>query len=253
MKVVILSAGQGRRLLPLTAESPKCVLPIDGQSLIEWQLDGLYRCGIDQVTVVVGYGADQVESLLTSRYSPDWVQTLYNPDFANTDNLVSCWMARSEMQEDFILLNGDTLFESAVLQRLLESPVRPITVVTNHKTGYDADDMKVKLDGNRLLRIGKDLNEVDGESIGMISFRGEGPALFSGAIEEAIRHRESHKRWYLSVIDQMAQTIPVWTCSIEGLPWCEVDCPADLEQAKKIVSTFAREGNREVVASLGVR
>ena len=58
MKAVILSAGQGTRLLPLTADCPKCSLPVRGRSLIEWQLDELAKCGIYQVSVVLGFRAD---------------------------------------------------------------------------------------------------------------------------------------------------------------------------------------------------
>jgi len=237
MKAVILSAGQGRRLLPLTIKSPKCTLPIMGQSLIEWQVDELAKCGIKKVTVVVGFGADLVEQLLVRRYEPNHVRTLYNPVHAMTDNLVSCWTARAEMTEDFVLLNGDTLFEAAVMQRLLATHAGPVTVVTDCKPSYDADDMKVKLDGHRLIRIAKDLSleEVDAESIGMILFRGEGPGLFCAAIEKALRKPSALKQWYLSVIDEMAQSMPVWTCCIDGLEWCEVDCPGDLEQAEKVV------------------
>lgn len=239
MKAVILSAGQGRRLLPLTMKSPKCILPIRGQSLIEWQVDELAKCGIKKVTVVVGFGADLVEQLLVTRYDPYHVRTLYNPVYAITNNLVSCWVARAEMTEDFVLLNGDTLFEAAVMQRLLVGHDGPVTVVTDCKPSYDADDMKVKLDGDRLIEIGKDLplDEVDGESIGIILFRGEGPRLFRTSIEQALRRPSALKQWYLSVIDEMAQSMPVWTCCIKGLEWCEVDYPVDLEQADKVVRT----------------
>jgi choline kinase len=64
MKALILSAGQGRRLLPYTAESPKCTIPVLGRSMIEWQIDALLSLGIERITVVVGYGADCVERLL---------------------------------------------------------------------------------------------------------------------------------------------------------------------------------------------
>jgi choline kinase len=251
MKAVILSAGQGRRLLPLTVESPKCILNIDGQSLIEWQIDELAKCGIEQVTVVVGFGAEQVEQLLSTRYGPHRVRILCNTAYADTDNLVSCWVARQEMTEDFILLNGDTLFEASVLQRLLQAPARPVTLVTDHKFSYDADDMKVALEGSRLVRIGKDLppENVDGESIGMILFRGEGPTLFRAAIDQALLDPASRKQWYLSVIDQMAQSMPVWTCSIEGLQWCEVDYPADLQQAQQVVKVCAN--NKKLLGGTG--
>ena len=120
MKTIILSAGQGKRLLPLTADIPKCLLPIQGKKLIEWQIDALSSAGIDRVSVVVGYGADQVEQLLTKRYGENRITLIDNPKFAETDNLVSCWIAREEMNEDFFLLNGDTLFEVAVVGRVLK-------------------------------------------------------------------------------------------------------------------------------------
>ena len=225
-------------MLPLTADSPKCILPILGQTIIEWQIDELAKCGIEQVTVVTGYRSDKVERILRSRYGTDRVRTIYNAAYAVSDNLVSCWSAHDEMNDDFVLLNGDTLFEAAVMQRLLETRDRDVTVVVSQKTAYDADDMKVELDGCRLVKIGKDLlpDQVDGESIGMILFRDQGPRMFRDAIEMALRDPASQTKWYLSVIDQLAREIPVWTCLVNGLHWCEVDYRADIKQAEKVVT-----------------
>lgn len=241
MKVIILSAGQGKRLLPKTAEIPKCLLDIQGRTLIEWQIGELYKCGIDQVTVVTGYGAEKVDTLLQQRCGYSGVTTYYNPDYATTDNLVSCWKVRHEMNEDFILLNGDTLFEAGVLKRLLASAETPITVTINQKDGYDADDMKVSLtEKTRLTRIGKDIpsGQIDGESIGMILFRGTGPELFSRGLEKAVDEPTAGHKWYLSVIDAIAKENTVLTCSISGLLWCEVDYPEDLEKAGGVVIDF---------------
>jgi choline kinase len=238
MKAVILSAGQGKRLLPLTADSPKCILTVQGRSLIEWQIDELAKCGVDQVSVVLGFRADKVERTLRKRYGSHRIKTIHNAAYAVSDNLVSCWAARTEMRSDFVLLNGDTLFEAAVMRRLLGTHNRPVTVAINHKEDYDADDMKVELNGDRLVNIGKDLlpDQVDGESIGMILFRGQGPRLFRLALEKALQNPAAQMRWYLSVIDEMAQSMPVWTCSVKGLQWCEVDYHADLKLAEKVVS-----------------
>ena len=92
MRCISLSAGQGRRLLPLTAEVPKCVLQIGGRSLVEWQIAQLMRCGVDQVTVIVGFGADKVEQLVRSHGRPGQVTTLYNPLVTVSDNLACCVM-----------------------------------------------------------------------------------------------------------------------------------------------------------------
>ena len=124
MRAIILSAGQGKRLHPLTAEIPKCLLPVRGEEpVLEVQLRALAACGVSEASVLVGFGAQRVEDFLRGNPLPGIrVRTVYNPFFAITDNLVTCCWARSEMQGDFILLNGDTLFETAVLERLLASP-----------------------------------------------------------------------------------------------------------------------------------
>jgi choline kinase len=238
MKALILSAGQGRRLLPLTAYTPKCALVIGEKRLIEWQIDALLDQGVDSVTVVVGYAADQVEQVLANRYDPFRVRAIYNPFYEVADNLMSCWTARDEMIGDFMILNGDTLFEPAVLGRLLNSPVRPVTLAIDRKRSYDADDMKVSLNGNRLIRVGKhlSLDQVDGESIGMMVFRQNGPELFRDAIERAVRKPQALKQWYLSIIDELALSGHVWTQSIEGLQWGELDDLNDLQRTQALTA-----------------
>jgi choline kinase len=239
MKAVILSAGQGSRLLPLTAERPKCLLPLGSKTLIEWQIDALSRCGIDDIVVVVGFRAAQVEALLAKLVRPGLrIRTLFNPFYNVADNLGSCWLARHEMVGDFLLLNGDTLFEPAVLQRLLDSPHAPITVTIDRKASYDADDMKVHLDGTRLLDIGKTLPLIttNGESIGLLLFRDDGPAQFVAAADRMMHVAEGLTSFYLKVIDQLAKSQRVETASIEGLTWGEVDYPADLQRMARLVA-----------------
>ncbi len=139
------------------------------------------------------------------------------------------------MQEDFLLLNGDTLFEQAVLERLLDTPAAPVTVTIDHKHEYDDDDMKVSLDAvGRLLAIGKSLpaESVAAESIGLLAFRESGPKLFVDALDAAIRKDGALRRWYLSVVNDLAQQTAVETCSIRGLWWQEIDASEDLERAR---------------------
>jgi len=233
VKAIILSAGQGRRLLPLTERAPKCMLPVQGRPLIGRQIDALARCGIDDVTVVVGFGAGLVEAGLVEHYGAGRIRTLYNPFFAISDNLVSCWVARAEMESEFMLLNGDTLFAPSVLERLLAAPEHPITLAVSRKEQYDDDDMKVIRDGDRLLRVGKKLarEDVNAESIGMMTFRGDGPRRFREAMDQALRTPVALSQWYLSLIDALAQTGVVYTQEIDAAGWAEVDSAADLERA----------------------
>lgn len=237
MKAIILSAGQGRRLLPFTAEMPKCLLPVDAdRTVLELQLRALAQCGIQDVTILVGFGADKVERFLRTRPVPGIeVHTRYNPFFATSNNLITCWAAMSEMTEDFILLNGDSLFEPEALRRLLSAPWAPVTLTINRKAEYDDDDMKVSLNGGRRLKaVGKTLprSVVHGESIGMIRFCGEGIETFRATLEEAVRGPEALQRWYLSVLNTMCVSSIVEIVSIEGLWWGEIDTPEDLARVR---------------------
>ena len=241
MKAIILSAGQGKRLLPLTANRPKCTITIHGRSILEWQIHELIKFGINRIDVVVGFGADTVETVIGNQTNSHTIRTLYNPFYALADNLISCWVARNEMMEDFILLNGDTLFEPAILERVLQAPSAPIALVTDEKSQYDADDMKVIAQDNQLLRIGKtlDVQTVTGESIGMIRFQQEGPQLFRSAIEHRVKQPKALKQWYLSLVDELAQQGHVSTVSIKGMVWAEIDNPNDLHQAETLLKAFA--------------
>lgn len=249
MKAVLLSAGQGKRLLPLTAENPKCLLPVEGdEPILGWQLRTLAQGGIDRALVVVGFGAERVEAWLAANPVPGLAcQTLFNPFYGSSDNLVTCWLARGVMSDDFLLLNGDTIFEGAVLERVLDAPPAPVTVTIDRKHHYDEDDMKVSLDARgRLLAVDKWLPPamVGGESIGLLSFRGSGPKLFAGALEDAVRRPEAMRQWYLSVVNQIAQMTAVETADIRGLWWREIDSPEDLTCARSELAARSANASR---------
>lgn len=244
MKAIILSAGQGKRLLPLTANRPKCTLEAGGKPIIEWQLEQAAAAGIDEAVIMTGFHADVVEDII-ARVGGLKVRTLYNPVYAVTDNLVTCWMARYEMDEPFVIVNGDTLFEAAVMRRLLASDASlPIRLATDVKPEYDADDMKIVADGLTLRRVGKklDLATVNGESIGMMVFRGDGPRLFRDRLDQIVRRSEGLGRWYLSAIDEIAADGHVGICPIHGLSWCEVDDANDLARADAVVRGWPQAG-----------
>lgn len=242
MKAIILCAGQGRRLLPHTESTPKCLLPLGNKYFIEWQIDTLMAVGIKQVTAVVGYAAQRVTELLNERYGVA-VQTVYNPFFEIADNLASCWMVRHHINDEFILLNGDTLFEPAIITQLLQSSDKPVVITTDHKDTYDEDDMKIIADQSDLLAVGKKLplEQVNGESIGILRFDRQGAKLFKDEINQRMYQPQALQQWYLSAIDKLAQQGHVGTCSIHGKDWTELDFVHDLEQAQELVEKWQQQ------------
>jgi choline kinase len=247
---VILSAGQGKRLSPLTDVRPKCLVPIAGRPILEWQVRALATAGVDEVTVVTGFCADAVEAMLMTTSVPIEVRTVYNPFYTVADNIGSCWAAKDLMGPDTLLLNGDTLFEPEIVTRVLEQATAPISVTIDDKGMYDSDDMKILRDGDRLTAIGKTLESpVDGEAIGMIRFQGEGAGRFVAAMRSALKDQATLKRWYLSIIDELAREGGVGVVSIAGLTWSEIDFPRDLPIAESKVARYL--GAPETVAMSG--
>lgn len=243
MKALIIGAGQGKRLLPLTAEEPKALLNIGGKSLLEWQATALVDCGVEDIVFLAGFNLPAVERSL-AHFARRWpkvrLRAVYNPFYGVADNLATCWLARHEMDGDFLLLNSDTLFSLPVLQTLLASPAAPISLAVDHKDRYDDDDMKVQLDGSRLVDIGKKLprERVQGESIGMLYFRGDGPRRFVTALEAAMLDPAAIRQWYLSVIAALAPQTEVRAVTISGHPWCEIDYPVDVQTARRMVASW---------------
>lgn len=236
---VLLGAGQGRRLSPLTDHRPKCLVGVVGRPLLYWQIEALAHAGVAEATVVTGFGAAAVEAALAVMALPIPVTCRHNPFYAVADNIGSCWIARDLIGSDTLLINGDTLLDPRIIRRARLEAAAPVTVTIDRKTHYDSDDMKVRLDGDKLVRIGKDLRApIDGESIGMLRFRDGGGARFSDALEGTLRDPAALSRWYLSVIDALAVEGRVGALSIAGLPWAEVDFPHDLAAAAAQVAAF---------------
>lgn len=241
MKAIILCAGQGRRLLPHTESTPKCLIPLQNKPFIEWQIDALSSVGIEEIIAVVGYSAQRVASLLAHRYG-DRVSTVYNPFYEIADNLASCWIARNHFHDDFILMNGDTLFEPTIASELISTQHYPIVLASDQKDTYDDDDMKIIASDAQLHQVGKKLpmKSVNGESIGMMRFNPQGAALFKSKLESSMFDPAALKKWYLSLINELAEDNQVGICPINGKEWTELDFVQDLEIAQKLAAKWAK-------------
>lgn len=246
---ILLSAGQGSRLLPLTAERPKCLIDLSGRALIEWEVEMLARGGVKRIDVVTGFKTDEVEQTLSRIDDPRVeVRCHFNPFFKVADNLGSCWIVRHLMKDDFLILNGDTLVSEEIVKKVqdgAEGPDGPwpIAVTVDEKPAYDSDDMKVLREPNgRLVHIGKTLaaEETNCESIGFLAFRGEGVELFREAVRRKMRERDGVEHWYLKVIDTIAETGQVGTCAITGLEWAEVDFLTDIQKAAALTDRWMK-------------
>ncbi|MDY6820036.1 MAG: phosphocholine cytidylyltransferase family protein [Deferribacterota bacterium] len=240
-KAILLSAGQGKRLSPLTKDRPKCLIKINNITIIEHQINALNKSGIKDIIIVTGFKSVTVENYVNSIYGNlDLnIKFCYNPFYQVSDNLATCWITREEFNSDFLIINGDDIFESSLIEKLLSTNLSYITVAVNIKNKYDEDDMKVISDtkNNKLIEVGKhiDHNRANGEAIGIHLFRGKGTKLFKETVEKLMRDPSGLKKWYLSAIDMLAKKDIVSIYNVSDYKWCEIDFPTDLNKAEELV------------------
>ena len=119
MEALILAAGRGRRLGTMAKAVPKCLLRFGGDTLLQRHLDILRHCGVHEVTIAVGYEAEQVMSEIQHLGTPSRVRTLYNPDYAR-GSMVSLWTARQILTggADVVLMDANVLYDYRLMERL---------------------------------------------------------------------------------------------------------------------------------------
>jgi len=249
MKVIILSAGRCSRMLPLTLNIPKSLLKLPNNKVIlENQLDVISNYDIDEVIFVVGYLSDKIEQkikICSKKYKDITIKSIYNPFFDTSDNLISLWMSRYEMNDDFIVMNGDNYITDIVMDIHLKSNDE-ICMVIDRKDNYTIDDMKVITNNDEVLKIGKNIhiNSVNGESIGQIKFIKSGIKKMRMVLDEIVRLDGSKKYYWLEAIQKLIDNKNIVNyVEVPNDSWLEIDIHRDYvelntyinNQLKKII------------------
>jgi len=248
VRAVILAAGRGGRLQGVTGEHPKCLARIGDRTLLERQIEALQATGISQITLVVGYRADEVRQAC-SRHA-DFVE---NPGYASTNSLYSLWLARDLLHEGFIVLNCDVLFHTQMIQDLLTARVEDALLVSARRNGaaYGDEEMRVCIRRGLVMEIAKTLPDEasDAENIGIARFGPDGAAVL---IEEMTRFvSDGHVReWLPRAFAAFAARRPLHAVDSRGFPWIEIDFPEDYWRACRDVLP-AIEADRLRAATTG--
>jgi choline kinase len=242
MRAIILAAGKGKRLDAIRGDDPKCLLDIGGVSLIERQIQALKAAGIDDITVVVGFGKEHVQTRCG-----DQVRYVENEIHEQTNSLYSLWLARDRLQDGFIVLNADVLFHTQLLADLISAPHENALLISDQRlTPMGDEEMKVKLRDGVVIDISKQMDpaEADGENVGIVKFGPAGAALLIEQMD-ALVAAGNLKEWAPRAFRAFALTQPLHAISTRGLPWIEIDFPEDYTCAvEKILPEIITSGDR---------
>ena len=236
MKAVILAAGASKRLHPATVDLPKCLLDINGSTLLDHQLRTLESLDIREITLVVGFKQEAIKSVIKERWSSLNIRYSENPDFATTNTIYSLWLARDFLKEDFLYFNADVLCHKDVVKRLIDSEHDTCLAIDIKDCGEE--EVKVILDDDdRVLHIGKDISikEAVGEYTGVSKHGKASNELFLKTLNEYI-HAGKKNLYFESVLNDVVKSNAAYTADISDLPFIEIDFPEDLETAKNVVA-----------------
>jgi choline kinase len=234
---VILAAGMGSRLMPLTADRPKALVEVGGKTLLERVLDACAAAGLDEAIVVTGYCHHAVEAWLEARSLPARVTLLHNPEYATRGNAWSLYLARDALAgRSFVKLDGDLLLEHGLIAGLLAAPWRS-AIALDGRADVDAEAMKAAVDERgRVTALGKwlALDQSAGESIGIekIDAR-DGAAVFDALLatvgaDESAYYEDAYHRL-------LGQGFELGAFDIGALRWTEIDDARDFGRAERLL------------------
>ncbi|MES5005736.1 aminotransferase class I/II-fold pyridoxal phosphate-dependent enzyme [Prevotella disiens] len=145
MQAIILAAGMGKRLGEYTKDNTKCMLPINGERLIDRTLKQLSTLNINKVIMVVGYGADNLIKYINNRYDNFFkIEFIHNLIYDKTNNIYSLALAKEKMKEDdTLLLESDLIYDESILQMAIESPYPNLALVAKWESWMDGTVVQI--------------------------------------------------------------------------------------------------------------
>ena len=229
---LILAAGNGTRLRPVSAGLPKPLVQFRGKPILEHVILRAREAGIDEFVIVVGYRSDLIRRWRDSRWLGDIsVKLVENPDY-DKHNGVSVLKAREEMDEHFLLLMADHVFEPQMAKLLIHQPLAKNEVILavdpRIDRVFDLDDAtKVRRQGDFIVDIGKDIHNYDGLDTGMF--------LCSRALFGKLDSSMTNGNCSLSDgMRQLARERSLRAVEIGGARWHDVDTPEALAHAENV-------------------
>ncbi len=228
MQAVILSAGIGSRLLPLTREIPKCLVEVGGRSILDHQLDALHAAGIERAVIVGGYRYRQIGAHLARARPPVDVRLVFNPFWSVASSIGSVWMARDLLDAPFCLMNGDTVFAAELIAAAVGAPGDGVGLLVEPLRAPVADDMLVTVANGQICAVAKDLpaDVATHRSLGLIvSNGGDG---YARALEGVIARPGGLNAFHHAVIAELAGYAPVRAIVAGEGAWQEIDNPEDI-------------------------
>jgi choline kinase len=239
MRFIVLAAGTGSRLRPLTNDVPKCLVTVARESILERLLEQAHSAHrFSEAVVITGYLAEQVAD-----FSHRWsaarslpVRLVHNQRFMDTNNSFSLFLARHLLDEGFVLADGDLVLDPRIVGRVAASNRSSLAVDSSR--ALDAEAVKCELD-DRGLVVGLSKNipvhRAAAESIGLSRIDAGDAQALTRHLSALVQRGELDEYYERAYQDMLVDGWRPGLIDVAGLGWEEVDDHQDLERARALV------------------
>jgi len=239
---VILAAGRGERLRPLTVSRPKSLVVVGYQTILGRTLKTITEQGVSKVILVTGYRGNLIKKYVKEKFPHLQLVFLRNSKYSRTNTLYSLWLTRAQVAgKAFLLIDGDLLFEPRILKAVLKSKSSNVLACDG---GRRLDEEAVCVTGEpdgRIRQIGKQLvrkDAVHGESIGLAKFGPRSSRLLFQLGRGVLRRPGGMTAYYEAAFQEMLNRgILLRRVDIRGRRWAEIDNHQDLRRARVLFKT----------------
>lgn len=233
MEAVIVAAGSGLRLGCIGRHTPKCLLKVGGQTLLQRQLRSLQAAGVKRVTVTAGHLAGLVEDALADGPPGLATRLVLNGDYRQTGGAYSFLLGSADIGDDLIYTVCDMVCHPQVYSRLGQGAAEITLGIQRRATA--PEDMKAILDGRRVARIGKDIRteRADGEFVGAAFVPRRSLSELRRGFESLLSGETGRMAHFGNGIGGLiAAGMEIGWSDLSDLWWCEIDCIRDLSLAR---------------------
>ena len=236
MRIIVFAAGTGRRLRNEIA-APKCLIEINGETLLARYVKIFHHLNLTDINLVVGYKQGMIKEYLNSLLK-DWtdkgIRMIYNTNFTE-GSILSLYEAREALFGDVLLIDGDMIFEPAMIEKIIVSRKKDFFLI-DRISRYDDEAVRVGFNNQRAVDLARGLKgqyDVIGEWAGCLKLSAQGSKYLKTLVVKKVMNGE-RKAGYEFIIPLLFETLPISYELIDGLKWIEIDFPGDMELAKKL-------------------
>ena len=235
---LLLAAGIGSRLYPLTQNEPKCLTIVNGMSILERLLSSLNQHGFKRLVVVTGHQENHIRDFLGNQVGDIAIDYIFSPLYKTTNNIYSLWMARKIINEPFLLLESDLVFDESLLDAMLYPDRIAVAKVQPWMNGTCVTINKFQLVKDFLLDSADSFGEIKYKTVNIYSIS---LASWHCIVKKLDQHISEGKvnDYYETVFAEMIADGSLFfkIVSFDGKPWYEIDTIEDLAEAEKLFSS----------------